>query len=172
MVVDITANHQGYFTFKLCPNNDIWQDPKQVKRSVKLSLVLSISLSFIFDVFRTVSTGMMTGPWLCVVVIDVVRFVLPTGKAASEKYYISDYITGMRLVYVHLPPRVSCDQCILQWTYTAGNNWGVCSNGENIKKSSKIFWHGSLSRHWVSRLWSPGTPVRLKISGTQGNFIF
>ena len=29
VVVDITANHQGYFTFKLCPNNDIWQDPKQ-----------------------------------------------------------------------------------------------------------------------------------------------
>ena len=29
VVVDITANHQGHFTFKLCPNNDIWQDPKQ-----------------------------------------------------------------------------------------------------------------------------------------------
>ena len=26
-------------------------------------------------------------------------------------------------------PRLSCSQCILQWTYTAGNNWGVCSNG-------------------------------------------
>jgi len=25
--------------------------------------------------------------------------------------------------------RVSCEQCILQWTYTAGNNWGVCANG-------------------------------------------
>lgn len=90
VVVDITANHQGYFTFKLCPNNDIWQDPKQ-------------------DCFD--------------------RFSLVTGKAAAEKYYISDYMTGMRLVYVHLPHQVSCDQCILQWTYTAGNNWGVCSNG-------------------------------------------
>ena len=25
--------------------------------------------------------------------------------------------------------RVSCEQCILQWTYTAGNNWGTCANG-------------------------------------------
>ena len=29
VVIDITANHQGHFTFKLCPNNDIWQDPAQ-----------------------------------------------------------------------------------------------------------------------------------------------
>ena len=57
------------------------------------------------------------------------RFVLMTGKDASDKYYISDYITGLRLVYVHLPASVSCQQCILQWTYTAGNNWGVCNNG-------------------------------------------
>ena len=29
VIVDITANHQGYFIFKLCPNNDIFQDPGQ-----------------------------------------------------------------------------------------------------------------------------------------------
>jgi hypothetical protein len=22
-----------------------------------------------------------------------------------------------------------CEQCILQWTYIAGNNWGNCPNG-------------------------------------------
>ena len=25
--------------------------------------------------------------------------------------------------------RLTCSQCILQWTYKAGNNWGVCNNG-------------------------------------------
>ena len=25
--------------------------------------------------------------------------------------------------------RFSCSQCILQWTYSAGNNWSVCTNG-------------------------------------------
>lgn len=27
--IDVTANHKGYFEFKLCPNNDITQDPDQ-----------------------------------------------------------------------------------------------------------------------------------------------
>lgn len=90
VVLDITANHQGHFTFSLCPNNDIWADPDQ-------------------DCFD--------------------RFVLRTGKDGSEAYQVNDYITGLRLVYVHLPRMVSCEQCILQWTYTAGNNWGTCANG-------------------------------------------
>ena len=29
VIVDITTNHGGYFIFKLCPNNDITQDPSQ-----------------------------------------------------------------------------------------------------------------------------------------------
>ena len=31
------------------------------------------------------------------------RFVLRTGKDGSEAYQVNDYITGLRLVYVHLP---------------------------------------------------------------------
>ena len=29
VIVDITTNHGGYFSFKLCPNNDITRDPPQ-----------------------------------------------------------------------------------------------------------------------------------------------
>ena len=29
VIVDITTNHGVYFSFKLCPNNDISQDPDQ-----------------------------------------------------------------------------------------------------------------------------------------------
>merc|ERR1719499_2650541 len=90
VVLDITANHQGHFSFKLCPNNDIWQDPTQ-------------------DCFD--------------------RHVLRTGRDGSFSHPVTDYVTGLRLVYVHLPRKLSCEQCILQWTYTAGNNWGVCANG-------------------------------------------
>ena len=33
-------------------------------------------------------------------------------------------------MYVQLPLDIeSCDQCILQWTYHAGNNWGKCADG-------------------------------------------
>ena len=27
--IDVTANHKGYFVFKICANNDIHQDPDQ-----------------------------------------------------------------------------------------------------------------------------------------------
>ena len=27
--VEITANHRGFFTFKLCPNNNVNSDPMQ-----------------------------------------------------------------------------------------------------------------------------------------------
>lgn len=28
-----------------------------------------------------------------------------------------------------LPPGLTCSQCVLQWRYTAANNWGMCANG-------------------------------------------
>ena len=28
-----------------------------------------------------------------------------------------------------LPHGLTCTQCILQWKYIAGNNWGICENG-------------------------------------------
>lgn len=28
-----------------------------------------------------------------------------------------------------LPASLSCSQCVLQWKYIAGNNWGMCANG-------------------------------------------
>ena len=30
VTVKVTANHKGYFTFRLCRNNNIQQDPDQV----------------------------------------------------------------------------------------------------------------------------------------------
>nr|XP_031845677.1 uncharacterized protein LOC116432652 [Nomia melanderi] len=30
---------------------------------------------------------------------------------------------------VRLPSDVACEQCVLRWTYTAGNNWGSCGDG-------------------------------------------
>jgi len=90
IVLDITANHQGYFEFKLCPNNDIFFDPTQK----------------CFD-----------------------RYILKTGKKKGSKYPIYDYSTGIRMLYVHLPKNLNCEQCILQWTYKAGNNWGLCDDG-------------------------------------------
>lgn len=85
VIVDITANHQGYFIFKICANNDIFQDPRQR----------------CFD-----DSPLWVGGG--------------DPKHNYTRYPITDYETGLRMVYVRLPMNVICEQCILQWTYVAG----------------------------------------------------
>ncbi|CAG9788924.1 unnamed protein product [Diatraea saccharalis] len=43
-------------------------------------------------------------------------------------YYPKKGSTKYTLNY-RLPQGVVCDHCVLQWRYTAGNNWGTCKNG-------------------------------------------
>jgi hypothetical protein len=37
--------------------------------------------------------------------------------------------SGIYKVPLRLPNNVTCDRCVLQWTYTTGNSWGVCPDG-------------------------------------------
>ena len=34
--------------------------------------------------------------------------------------------------FYKLPEGLTCDQCVLQWRYVAGNNWGNCPNGTGM----------------------------------------
>lgn len=43
--------------------------------------------------------------------------------------YYPDRGSTKYTVNYRLPPGLICDHCVLQWRYTAGNNWGVCANG-------------------------------------------
>ncbi|XP_044312789.1 uncharacterized protein LOC123037201 [Drosophila rhopaloa] len=37
---------------------------------------------------------------------------------------------GSRIYEIHAQlPDFTCDQCVLQWRYVAGNNWGMCNDG-------------------------------------------
>merc|ERR1719239_790181 len=87
--VEVTTNHRGYFMYRLCPNNDVTQDPDQ-------------------DCFD--------------------QFVLNT-EHGDPHLPITDWGLGWWNTRVQLPVGLTCDQCILQWTYTAGNDWGTCENG-------------------------------------------
>jgi len=87
--VEVTTNHLGYFMFRLCPNDDVKQDPEQ-------------------DCFE--------------------EYVLPTGSG-TDRYPVTDWRLGYWNTQVQLPAGLTCTQCILQWTYTAGNDWGTCENG-------------------------------------------
>ncbi|XP_032792012.2 uncharacterized protein LOC116928978 [Daphnia magna] len=47
----------------------------------------------------------------------------------SRKVFVDPIPQGMFPTRLMLPPDVTCSQCIIQWTYVAGNRWGDCSNG-------------------------------------------
>ncbi|EFA12117.2 hypothetical protein TcasGA2_TC002263 [Tribolium castaneum] len=38
---------------------------------------------------------------------------------------------------VQLPPYVTCTQCVLQWSYYTGNQWGTCPNGTEAQGCGK-----------------------------------
>ena len=90
--VQVTSNHKGYFLFKLCPNNDIGQDPYQE----------------CFDKFPVK--------------------IYPNGE---DRYYLPDEQSRDFKLQVQLP-EIQCEQCILQWTYIAGNNWGTDESGSCV----------------------------------------
>eukprot|EP00095_Tigriopus_kingsejongensis_P001217 maker-scaffold959_size76551-snap-gene-0.20 protein:Tk01217 transcript:maker-scaffold959_size76551-snap-gene-0.20-mRNA-1 annotation:"PREDICTED: uncharacterized protein LOC101891129" len=47
------------------------------------------------------------------------KFPIPAGTAISDTLRYQ----------VILPPRITCSQCVIQWTYNTGNTWGDCGNG-------------------------------------------
>ena len=49
-----------------------------------------------------------------------IRFIIPDNSSKSETFHWK----------VELPPYLTCTQCVMQWTYYAGNTWGTCSNGD------------------------------------------
>ena len=48
-------------------------------------------------------------------------------EEGGTKYYPTG--NGYYDVNYRLPSNVVCEHCVLQWKYTAGNNWGVCADG-------------------------------------------
>ena len=86
----ITANHVGFVEFRLCPNNNVDQDPDQ-------------------DCF------------------DRDEAVLVIEETGDTKFWITDAMgTGQFSTRVRLP-LWECDQCVLQWTYRNGRDWGTCN---------------------------------------------
>ncbi|XP_054159539.1 uncharacterized protein LOC128957752 [Oppia nitens] len=47
----------------------------------------------------------------------------------SDKYIVPTNRAETYRIRLKLPDGLVCDRCVFQWSYTAGNNWGVCANG-------------------------------------------
>jgi len=91
IAIDVTANHGGYFTFRLCPVSIIGGDPTQ----------------------ECLDQNELT--------------VLHTN---SKIFPIVEERNGYYNMTLQLPHGLHCDHCLLQWTYTCGNNWGKCPDGK------------------------------------------
>ena len=91
--VELTANHNGFFEFKLCPATN---EHMEVTQRCLDSYPLKVLNSWTTD-----------------------RYVLPSNKAETFD------------VQLELPAHLSCQRCVLQWTYTSANNWGQCDDGSS-----------------------------------------
>lgn len=47
----------------------------------------------------------------------------------EERYVVPTFIPDTYKLTLRIPKGLRCKHCVLQWTYVAGNNWGVCKNG-------------------------------------------
>lgn len=83
----ITANHRGYFYFRLC-NLDAEKESEACFDRYKIKIADNTDI-----------------------------YTLPSTEA-------KDYTLSIKL-----PANLTCNRCVLQWTYVAGNNWGYCSDG-------------------------------------------
>lgn len=56
--------------------------------------------------------------------------LLPLADGSGTKYYLPHGSgNGMFEVLLQLPYHLTCDRCVFQWIYSAGNNWGKCDDG-------------------------------------------
>jgi hypothetical protein len=102
VVVEITANHLGYFEFRLCVNDEPMKKVAHECFDKNLLEVLN-------------NEKQETNP-------------LGTDNR-SFKYFVPNTRNDNYTVELKLPDGVTCKQCVMQWRYHAGNNYGKSFSG-------------------------------------------
>lgn len=59
------------------------------------------------------------------------------GENGTIRYYPGPG-NGIFESYYKLPEGLTCVQCVFQWRYVAGNNWGNCENGTGMSSFFKF----------------------------------
>lgn len=47
----------------------------------------------------------------------------------ADRYWLHTPDPAWFNVVLQIPSGYRCNHCVLQWTYVAGNNWGICADG-------------------------------------------
>ncbi|XP_047478849.1 uncharacterized protein LOC125031896 [Penaeus chinensis] len=65
---------------------------------------------------------------MCLLCPAVPRHPLFKADGSGFEHQISTN-NGEHAVQLQLPPGLTCTQCVMQWRYVAGNNYGDCGDG-------------------------------------------
>lgn len=107
ITIDITANHYGFFEFRLCQTDD--------------SMARVDQACFDKNLLRINNNNVEKIPPKTMKALDPLL--------NNYKYFLPNKNNGEFHVQAQLPAGVSCKFCILQWRYHAGNNFGQANNG-------------------------------------------
>ena len=103
----INYYRQGFFTFAICPNNDIHKSPSE----------------------------------RC---FDSHQLRVESPRLLVYSSYFATAGVGIKRMRVELPANMSCSQCILQYTYTSGNNWGTGPQSAEVVSQDCLKLEGKL----------------------------
>ena len=132
VIVDITTNHGGYFSFKLCPNNDISKDPSQ-----------RCFDEYVLEVRKRLKEN------------NLIPILQQTGKNGATEQMLSTDLMGPTTLYVKLPENVTCHQCIIQVCAICVISMKMChmsslyNRGTCHDKNGRMMYHIGMS-HIVS----------------------
>lgn len=121
----ITANHKGYMVYKICPVNDKSNKVIQSCLDKWGQLPLGLSLSYWF--------------WYIVQHRYCWRYPLTDldGNQKISVYKALGDSPGTIKTQLRLPASLTCSQCVVQWTYTAG----ITAIGPSHSAATSNTWH-------------------------------
>ncbi|XP_071098105.1 uncharacterized protein [Haliotis cracherodii] len=102
VTTDVTANHRGWYEFRLCPYDDPDEDDIETDGNGN---------------FREVSHACLD------------KHILETEDGETRWYLPEPYKIGTYTVKVKLPWGISCRNCLFQWKWNVANSWGQDPDG-------------------------------------------
>ncbi|GLH14587.1 Uncharacterized protein GBIM_18950 [Gryllus bimaculatus] len=115
--VELTANHRGYFEFRLCARDRPQPEATQACLDAHL-LRRAPAPGGPAAAARRVAAASASGSAL-----------EDEGEERAGRFFPEAGANRVFEMRYLLPPGVVCERCVLQWRYVAGNSWGRCENG-------------------------------------------
>ncbi|KAJ8674249.1 hypothetical protein QAD02_005511 [Eretmocerus hayati] len=107
-VVMITKEHEGHFNFSICP---LEQGSRKFEETEEC-----------FD--KNPLMGRIISPYS----VESMSFDIPgPGLSINQNGYYE--------IELQLPAGLTCERCSFRWEYTAGNNWGWCTDEKNYGRT-------------------------------------